>query len=135
MNGIYKEKTKYGNVLVADTAIHKLVESTIEKHKGKVFLTNSRGKRINKVYRSMRGDQGSDVQVYNQNGKTVICVYLIIKFGLSIKDTTDKLMEELREAYNHAIGENPWKIKIVITGVFSKKLAKRNVEVEKTYDK
>lgn len=135
MNDVYKEKTEYGNILIADTAVHKLVETVIENHKGKVFLTNSKGKRMNKVYRSVRGDQTSDVHVYTYNGKTVICVYLIIKFGMSIKDTTDKLMEELREAYNHAVGENPWKIKIVITGVISKKLARRNVEVEKTYDK
>lgn len=135
MNGIYKEKTEYGNILIADTAIHKLVESVIENHKGKVFLTNSKGKRMNKVYRSVRGDQSSDVHVYTHHGKPVICVYLIIKFGLSIKDTTDKLTEELRQAYNNAMGEDPWKIKIVITGVMSKKLAKRNVEVETTYDK
>lgn len=134
MNIIHKETTEYGTVVVTEPALRKLVDSVIENHKGRVYLTNSRGKRMNKVYKSVRGDQASDVQVFVHNGKVSICVYIIIKFGMSISETTDKLIEELRLAYNHVTGKNPWKIKIVITGVMSKKLAKRNIEVEKTYD-
>ena len=134
MNDIYTEKTEYGNIKVSDNAVHKMVESVVSKHRSKVYLTNSRGKKMSRVYKSVRGDQASDVQVTIDGKKVTICVYLIIKFGMSIKDTTDKIAEEIREAYRNAIGQDPWKIKIVITGVMSKKLARRNVEVEKVYE-
>lgn len=134
MSIIYEEKTEYGTITVTEMALRKLVDSVIEEHKGRVYLTNSKGKRMNKVYKSVRGDQASDVQVSVHGGRVSICVYIIIKFGMSIHDTTEKLIEELRLAYKHVTGKNPWKIKVVITGVMSKKLAKRNVEVEKIYD-
>ena len=134
MNIIHKETTEYGTISITENALRRLVDSVIEEHKGRVYLTNSKGKRMNKVYKSVRGDQSSDVQVYVQDGKVSICVYLIIKFGMSISETTERLIEELRQSYNHVTGKNPWKIKVVITGVMSKKLAKRNIEVEKIYD-
>ena len=134
MNDIYTENTQYGSIKISENAVHKIVETTLAKYKGKLYLTNSKGKRMSRVYKSVRGNQASDVQVTVENGKVTICTYLIIKFGMSIKETTEQLAEELREAYKDALGVDPWKIKIVITGVMSKKLAKRNVEVEKIYE-
>lgn len=134
MGNGFKEKTDFGNIVIGEDTIAEIVLSEIRKYKNRIYITNSKGKRTSKVYKSVGGSSAANIDVDIENNLINIKVYLIFKFGLSIKNTTEELMENIRKQIEIATGKNPRTITIVITGVVSKKIARRNIEVSKVYE-
>lgn len=134
MGSAFKEKNNIGKISISEGAIAQMVVSEIKKDSNNFYITNSKGKRTSKVYKTMGGSSAANIEVVSENNKISITAYLIIRFGMSIKKATDELTENIRRQIELATGQNPAKITLVITGVKSKKTAKRNIEVIKEYD-
>lgn len=134
MGNAFKETTNFGEIVISDDAISEIVLSEIRKYKNNIYITNSKGKRTSKVYKSVGGSSATNIDIISENNVIEIKVYLIFKFGMSIKKTTEGLMENIRKQIKLATGKNPKSITIVITGMASKKIARRNIEVKKVYD-
>lgn len=134
MGSAYKETNEFGKITINDNAIAELVVSEIRNYNNDLYITNSKGKRTSKVYKSVGGSSATNIDIQYEDDKLFIKIYLIVRFGMSIKKTTDELMENIRSQIKMATGHNPKAITIVVTGVKSKKVARRNIEVTKTYD-
>ena len=134
MGNAFKETTNFGEIVISDDAISEIVLSEIRKYKNSIYITNSKGKRTSKVYKSVGGSSATNIDIISENNVIEIKMYLIFKFGMSIKKTTEELMENIRKQIELATGKNPKSITIVITGMASKKIARRNIEVKKVYD-
>lgn len=134
MGNAFKETTDFGEIVISDDAISEIVLSEIRKYKNSIYITNSKGKRTSKVYKSVGGSSATNIDIISENNVIEIKMYLIFKFGMSIKKTTEELMENIRKQIELATGKNPKSITIVITGMASKKIARRNIEVKKVYD-
>ncbi len=134
MGNAFKETTNFGEIVISDDAISEIVLSEIRKYKNNIYITNSKGKRTSKVYKSVGGSSATNIDIISENNVIEIKMYLIFKFGMSIKKTTEELMENIRKQIELATGKNPKSITIVITGMASKKIARRNIEVKKVYD-
>ena len=87
------------------------------------------------MYKSVGGSSAANIQIdTDDDGRLDIKLHIVLKFGMSIKKTTDEIAESIRKQIKTATGSNPARITLIITGVVSKKFARRNIEVEKIYE-
>ena len=101
MGNGFKEKTDFGNIVISEDTIAEIVLSEIRKYKNRIYITNSKGKRTSKVYKSVGGSSAANIDVDIENNLINIKAYLIFKFGLSIKNTTEELMEKINYNSNY----------------------------------
>lgn len=135
MSSIYKESNDYGTISVLDSVISDIIIEEIKKYNGKIDITNSRGRSVPKLYKSVGGSSAANIQIdTDDDGRLDIKLHIVLKFGMSIKKTTDEIAENIRKQIKTATGSNPARITLIITGVVSKKFARRNIEVEKIYE-
>ena len=135
MSSIYKERNDYGTINVSDSVITDIIIDEIRKYNGRIDITNSRGKPMPKLYKSVGGSSAANIEIaLNDDGRPDIRLHIVLKFGMSIKKTTDEIAENIRKQIKAAIGVNPAEITLIITGMISKKFARRNIEVVKKYE-
>ena len=58
-----------------------------------------------------------------------ITVYVVINFGVSIHDSTEKIRNYIFDNVEKVMGERPNRVKIVVTGVQSREIARRHIEI------
>ncbi|MBK5253545.1 MAG: hypothetical protein JJE03_03615 [Peptostreptococcaceae bacterium] len=126
---------EYGEISINNSAIEKIVVNNLLKMKYVFLPTNKRGKLIvAKGIRTKITDYIGSVEVTEYQGKLFIKIYYIIQFGESINSESNKLFD-LIEADLENIGlKKPNQITSKITGVISKQIAKRELEVVRRND-
>lgn len=135
MNNIYEEKNEYGNITISDSVIANIIIEEIAKYNGRVLITNSKGKSVSRLYKTMGGSPATNIEtVIDENGLLSIKFYIVLKFGMSIKHSTEYIIDDIAKEIELATGKLPKKITVVVSGVLSKRLARRNIEVERVYE-
>lgn len=134
MSNVLEKETKYGMISVSDNTIMQVVMGSLEKYRGIMVPASGRGKIVHRRNRNPKNGPVCDIEIGNIKQRLDISIYVVLKFGASIKKTTEAAAEEVRKAVYEATGSDPRRIRIVITGVQSRKTARRNIEVEKFYD-
>ena len=71
-----------------------------------------------------------DIEMYLERGQIYLKMYIITKFGLSIKATTDELIARLKETIEEKSLMPVKEITLVVNGVMSKNVAKRHIEIK-----
>jgi uncharacterized alkaline shock family protein YloU len=122
--------TEIGNININNYAIEKIVIGNILKKKNIITPTNKRGKVIAvKGIRIKPSDYVSAVEIIEYEDKLFIKMYFVIEFGASINKETNKIFDMIEKDFE-AIGiQKPTQITAKITGVKSKQIAKRELEV------
>ncbi len=134
MSIVYSEKVDKGRIDISHEVIAELVLYIIKKYDKQIYITNDKGKRTSKVYKTIGGSSATNIEVTSKGEEIEVKIYIIVTFGKSIEKITDDLMENIRKSINMVVGKNPKVITIVITGTKSKKTVKRNIEVRREYD-
>ena len=120
---LYKIETEDGVIKVRKAVISKIVLESIKKFKGRVFITNHKGKMI-------RLRNAADyVDVSLANSGLDIRIYIAIRFGTSISMVTEKLIEDIKGNIEKMTSMEPNSIAIVVTGMISKQITRRNIEI------
>ena len=97
MSSIYKESNDYGTIRVLDSVISDIIIEEIKKYNGKIDITNSRGRSVPKLYKSVGGSSAANIQIdTDDDGRLDIKLHIVLKFGMSIKKTTDGIAESIR---------------------------------------
>ena len=121
------EENKLGNISISQDIIRSIiVDKTIaslgKEYLKNVFLTNSKGKKIS------RFNTSSGIKFHFNKRKSCstedveIVVYMILKFGTSIKNI-------IETSFDIPVS----KIKFVITGIESKIIVRKEIEVIQIY--
>lgn len=127
----YKEKTEQGNIIIDKNAIANLVIKATEQFEGKVIVANYKNRPLGVAAKKNITSDVNSVEVdYGPKGME-LKVYLMVKFGTSIGTVTNNLIESLYEDIKQAMGMEPNSISVVVTGIISKNIAKRNIEVRR----
>ena len=84
---------------------------------------------MNTVARKTGQDYKTNMEIVFGNQGLDIRVYVIVKFGVSIRNVTSTLINSIQESVRENTGLEANSIAIAITGTFSKNVAKRNIEV------
>lgn len=132
MLNIRKEKDK-GDILISENAIAQLVIDQIQTMRGRVLPATSKGKRISPVKKVFGNEQEDSVQIKVKGNDLSIRVYVIVRIGVSISKTLDMLIEKIKQSVEESTGVAPSSVSVVVSGVLSKNIARRNMEVRKKY--
>ncbi len=116
-----------GNIYISRVVIGRILENVILQFEGKVFISNHKGK-ISK--RNLRNGFADDMEITFKNNETDIKVYIIINFGTSIAKVTNAIIEEAQEKIKKYTGIEVNSISLIVKGMQSKQIAKRNIEVK-----
>lgn len=116
-------RNKLGDIRFSRNVIFKIVDDAIASCGGRVSLYNYRGKYKNVM-------PGKDEVKFTETPQGVdITVFVVINFGVSIHKSTEKIRRYIYENVEKVMGEKPHSVKIVVTGVQSKEIAKRHIEI------
>ena len=123
-----KIENENGSININRRIIEKIVKYTIAKYPEVISLTNSKGQISNIVSRI--ADDSHLVDVTNQDTDITVKVYIIMKFGVSINNTTQKIINEIKKNIHEAINIMPDTVYIFIKGIKAKKIAKRDIVIK-----
>jgi len=126
--------TKLGHIHFSHSIINKIVIEAVEKCDGKAQIYNYKGKYMNVV-----PDLASRINLYDEEVGSIevtdteesirIKVYVVLQFGASIRKTTASIIKYIYEHTEKIMGVKPEKVTVVVTGILSKNIARRHIEV------
>ena len=129
-------KTEIGDIRFSKNVIKKIVTDAVHEFDGKVYIYHYRGKYKNAMngigsrmvlYNGDRGDPGS-IDVDDTDTGLRITVYIVVKFGTSIRSTCIDIINYVFDNVKSIMGEEPEIVKVIVTGIESNEVAKRNIE-------
>jgi len=123
--------TELGTIKVAKSVIGNIIVDVIDSFDGKVILSNSKGKVPKQLaYKLGQKDESSEISMELTEAGLNIGVFVVLKFGTSIQETTNKMISDIRNNIKNMTGMEINDLTITVTGVLSKKLAPRHIEVK-----
>jgi len=127
------EENKLGNISISQDIIRSIIVDKTIASLGKEYLKNSKGKKIS------RFNTSSGIKFHFNKRKSCstedveIVVYMILKFGTSIKNTTDTIGRSIKNIIETSFDIPVSKIKFVITDIESKIIVRKEIEVIQIY--
>ena len=123
-------ETELGTIKVAKSVIGNIIKDVIDSFDGKVIVSNSKGKITNQLPKLGPKEEYSDIAIeHTEEGLLNISIYIILKFGTSIKYTTEKIIADIRTSIKETIAMDVNEITVTVTGMMSKHIAPRHIEV------
>ncbi len=123
-----KTENEYGSINMDKRVIEKIVKYIINDSPEVICLTNSKGQAVINLISDNMDSYLVDVRKDNED--IFIRLYIIIKFGTSIKKITHRLIREIKSSVFETTGVTPKTIFIYIKGIKSKKIAKRDILIK-----
>lgn len=122
-------ETDLGNIVVSKAAVGKIITEAVDRFEGKVIISNNKGKVPGFVSKIGGMDDSNTMEInYTEQGLD-IRVFVVLRFGTSITQVTNKLVNEIHENVKSMTGMEPSSVAVVVTGMISKKIAPRHIEV------
>ena len=119
---MFNKNTELGQIHFPPGVIERIIKDAVSGCDGRVFLNKYKGKYMSMVpggdYTAQETEEGMD-----------ITVYVVIAFGASIGKYSKQMLEYIYDNVEKVMGERPHHVKIVVTGVRSKDIAKRHIEI------
>ena len=120
---MFDKETDVGKIHFSQSVIERIIKDAVSSCDGKVFLSNYKGK-------YMRVVPGSDYTIEQTDEGIDIVVYVVIAFGAGIGKYSRQMLDHIYDNVEKVMSERPHHVKIVVTGVRSKKeIARRHVEI------
>lgn len=127
-------RTRLGTVTVNDNIIAKIILRAVEKSDGKLLLSSERGRILGVASRVGVGDILGNFQIQEKENKYFLKFSGIIRFGSSIKNVTENVLDLVQEEMQQFFPTQGGEIILHIVGVKSKQIAERDIEVKREYE-
>ena len=137
---MFNIESKEGKIFNGDNIVKSIVTRGVESLDKKAFLYNYSkklpgfvpgfGKKANKLNNSASTPSNAIKIRYDEEG-LFITVYLVVKFGASINGICESLIDYIYEYTDRIMSMKPEKVTVSITGVISKNLVRRDIEVSR----
>lgn len=133
---MFKLENELGDIVFSETIINRIVTEAVEGCGGRAEILNYKGKYKNMVpgiasKMNLYDEESGGIQVTKDEGGLRIKVYIIIHFGASIKETTKKIIDYIYEYTEKMLSEKPAEVTVTVTGILSKNMVKRHIEVRR----
>ena len=130
--------TELGTISVANLFFAQIIADSfkLEDCKGKVWPATRKGRQIGSPAKFNLSEFANAIEVHESEhaGRVDVEFNLIVKFGTSISSICERIADHTADLIEKRHGNRPHQIKIRVVGVKSKQIAKRNLEVVKTYE-
>jgi len=125
----YKENTPVGIIKYEKTLLSGIVlNAVLSVAEGKAFPSDSKGRPMKPEMPTSLSTYGEDFIDAEYDGDEIdITIYLIVKFGVVLSKTMEQIDLAIRKTIFEALGSKARDNKIIVTGVLSKNLSRRNL--------
>lgn len=127
---LYSSNTQLGKIEYDDKIIGNIIRKIAGDFKGRVMLSGSKGRIKKNTEKTRDSDDVSFMNMKKTDNAYTIDVYIVLKFGTSIRATSHELIKRIRSEVSAITGINVSKVRIIITGMLSRNFTKRHIEVE-----
>ncbi|MDR1293235.1 MAG: hypothetical protein LBJ91_07585 [Clostridiales Family XIII bacterium] len=128
---LYKEKTERGRIKYGENIIGGVARRAIAATDGRAAPSDAKGRHIKGDGASGSADDAI-VDAAFAGGALNVKMYVLVRFGSSISKACEDIDRDFRAAVPGIIGAEVGELTIVVKGLLSKSVSKRNIEV-KTY--
>lgn len=126
------DRNEFGAIAVNKKVLSKLVADCILQMNDLVFPCNKKGKIIkNKPTPFIDPDLYDSIELEENRGVENIVVYVVIKFGISISNTCNQLIDLIEEKFLLLKLDKPAEITVYVKGVMANQVAKRDIKVNR----
>ena len=126
---MFTVETSLGVISVSKNAIGKIVTEAVDLFDGKVIISNHKGKVPGIVSKIGGLDDITNIEISAGEQGLDIRVFIVLRFGTSITRVTNSLVDEIHEKIKEMMGIEPNSVAVVVTGMISKNIARRHIEV------
>lgn len=123
---IYREENDIGTIEIDRRVAESLCGRVIEGFSGKILVSDAKGRLRRNAIRNPEESPGF-VRARLKDGRLNLKLYLIFRFGLSVRDLAAELARRLREETPKATGFEAGLIKMVFVGTRSERVSKRQI--------
>jgi uncharacterized alkaline shock family protein YloU len=128
---LYKEKTGRGRIKYGENIIGGIARQAILATDGRAVPSDAKGRQI-KGDGAFGSSDDTLVDATFVDGRLNAKIYILVRFGSSISKVCDDIDRDFRATVPGIIGAEAGELTIVVKGLLSKNVSKRNIEV-KTY--
>lgn len=128
--------TDLGRIMISDRVFAVLIARTAsqEDFSGRIWLSTRKGRLVTGEMPGTGGDWTSGVEaVLNKKGRIELSCCVIVRFGVSIRETITAFSDALAGQIRSETGRAPALIRTQLTGVLSKNVSWRSMEVVRRY--
>lgn len=127
---LYREVNQLGALSINKAVIEEIIADSLRPYENRVWLAHYKGTVSDMMVRLGNFDALSDALVEMTEKGLFIRLYVMMRFGLSINDTTAEIMDNLVSSLLEYVEIPIYNIEIVLTGMLSKNVAKRNIVMD-----
>ncbi len=126
---LYKLETEDGSISIDKSVVGRIIINAVEQFKGKVVISNHKGKVSGFVAKIGVTDDISFMDITVGKNGLNIRFYILIRFGTSIHHVTEQLIADIKKNAEEIMGMEVNSIAVVVAGMVSKQTVRRNIEV------
>lgn len=123
--------TDLGTITVTRWVIGKIILDVVEEFEGKVIISNYKGKVPGIVSKIGGMDEVNTMEINMTEQGLDIRIFVVLRFGTSITRSTNLLVDTIHERIKALTGIAPNSVAVVVTGMISKHIAPRYIEVSR----
>lgn len=122
--------TDMGKITLPKSVIGNIVMDVIDSFEGKVILSDYKG-RVNRLaHKLAKKEDAKYIEIDFNEDSMDLRVYVILQFGTSISNITNRIIDEIRTEIKAASGITVETMSVVVTGMLTKNnIAPRHIEV------
>ncbi len=128
---LYKEESQSGSIIIEKAVIAKIISESVAQFNGKVMISNYKSKATTFAVKFGVTDEINNMDISMGEKGLDIKIYIVVKFGTSIGMVTNTLINDIHSKVCKFTSIEPNSVAIVVTGMVSKNIAKRNIEVRR----
>lgn len=133
---MFKIETEVGDITYSQNIINRIVVEAVENCQGKAEIQNYKGKYMNVIpgiasRMNLYDEESGGIQIKEEEDGFDIQVYIVIRFGASIKRTTGRIIDYIYENTEKILGERPRNVTVTVTGTLSQNIVKRHIKVSR----
>ena len=127
---LYREVNHIGAVSINHSVVDEMIADAFLSCEDKAWLANYQGA-VSDVTIRLRNYDALAEKVVNMSEKGIfIRLYIMLRFGSSISEVTAGIMDRLAYSILEYLELPIDNIEVVVTGILSKNVAKRNIRVD-----
>jgi len=127
---LYYKETEAGTIKIRKAVIGRIVMEAVRKFQGRVRITNHKGKVIRTRQKYGVPDATEQLDINMSEKGLDLRLYIAIRFGTSISMVTEQLINDIKSDIESLTGIEANSIAVVVTGLISKQITPRNIEVK-----
>ena len=126
-------RNQFGAIAVNKVVIERMIIEDMLGMDDLLVLSNKKGKPIKeKPTPIIDPDYYDSVEVSEKKGEVKVKIYMVIRHGVNISETADKVFEAVENDFDMLRLEKPRKISVKvrgISGVMNDEIVKRNIDI------